>query len=371
MEGPFAGGLAAGWVKNCYGSNEVVFAEETHDVHGGKSAQRVTCTRFDGGGVQFHSSRVAVEKGQTYTLRLWMKGDVASPVYVGIRQHGAPYTAYLKRHCRVKNEWRPFVIIGEASDTDRDCGIYIMFAGTGTLLVDDVSLLPGKQEDIVANSGLTPEKGNRIFNSGFEAGAEGWTPTDGFVLDQTIAHTGRGSVRMGETKLPSLALPLNRPLSPATRPRTAPAGMECRPFHVRTGQRYTLSAWIKAAEQGTRVTLRFFEWADEGGDSPAVRNEHKTTVAVNTNWARYEVSGFALPFLWEDYVARIVPTGTIWLDDVQIEEGEATEYQPAHAVEVGAETSTRWCRVGESVEVTAHVGAAPSPREVKLCDRAP
>ena len=46
MEGPFAGGLAAGWVKNCYGSNEVVFAQETRDVHGGKAAERVTCTKF-------------------------------------------------------------------------------------------------------------------------------------------------------------------------------------------------------------------------------------------------------------------------------------------------------------------------------------
>jgi hypothetical protein len=46
MEGPFVNGLAQGWVANCYGSNEVGFAQESTDVHGGKSAQRVTCTRF-------------------------------------------------------------------------------------------------------------------------------------------------------------------------------------------------------------------------------------------------------------------------------------------------------------------------------------
>ena len=98
MEGSFAGGLAAGWVKNCYGSNDVVFAEETHNVHSGKAAQRVTCTKFVTGGVQFHSVNVAVEKGKPYTLRLWMKGDVPSPVYIGIRKHGEPYTGYLKRY---------------------------------------------------------------------------------------------------------------------------------------------------------------------------------------------------------------------------------------------------------------------------------
>ena len=122
--------------------------------------------------------------------------------------------------------------------------------------------------------------------------------------------------------------------------------------------RYTLSAWIKAAEPNTRVTLRFFEWADEGGDQPSPRNERSASVTATTDWARYQVSGIALPNMWEDYVARIVPSGTIWLDDVQIEEGDASDYRPAHAVEVGAETPTRWCRVGERVEVTAHVASA-------------
>ena len=354
MEAPFNGGLAAGWVKNCYGSNDVVFAEETRDVHGGKSAQRIACSRFETGGVQFHSAQVAVEKGKTYTLRLWLKGNVTSTVYVGVRKHGEPYTGYLKRHCRVKNEWRPYVLIAEASESDAACGIYIMFSGTGTLLVDDVSLLPGAHEDAVAGADMPPIKGNRIFNSGFEAGPEGWTPTDGFMVDRTAAHSGSCSARIGEATLPSVTLPLNRPLAAATRPRTAPAGIECRPFHIRPGQRYTLSAWIKAAEPGTRVTLRFFEWADEGGDSPGNRNERKATVNATTTWARYQVSGTAMPAMWEDYVARIVPSGTIWLDDVQIEEGDASDYQPAHRVEIGAETPTRWCRVGENVEVTAH-----------------
>ncbi|MGO8676342.1 MAG: carbohydrate binding domain-containing protein [Limisphaerales bacterium] len=86
MEAPFVNRLAQGWVPNCYGSNEVIFAQESVDVHGGKSAQRVTRTRFADGGVQFHSADIAVQKGQSYTLRLWMKGDVTGSVYVGIRK---------------------------------------------------------------------------------------------------------------------------------------------------------------------------------------------------------------------------------------------------------------------------------------------
>ena len=183
MEAPFADGVAHGWANNCYGTNEVVFASETRDVHGGESAQRVTCVRFDTGGVQFHSGDIAVRKGQAYTLHLWLKGDVTTPVYIGIRKHGAPYTPYLKRDVRVKKEWTPYLIKGQASDSDERCGIYIMFAGTGTLMVDDVSLKPGLDEDASLESGGLVQKGNRVYNSGFEAGPEGWTPVNGFTLD--------------------------------------------------------------------------------------------------------------------------------------------------------------------------------------------
>jgi len=101
MEGPFVEGLSQGWVKNCYGINEAQFAPEARDVHGGRFSQRITCTKFISGGVQFRLGGVRVERGKTYTLSLWMKGDVKSPVYVGIRKHGEPYTGYLRRFVRV------------------------------------------------------------------------------------------------------------------------------------------------------------------------------------------------------------------------------------------------------------------------------
>jgi hypothetical protein len=349
MEAPFANGLAQGWVPNCYGSNEVVFAQESTDVHGGKSAQRVTCTHFDSGGVQFRSGDVALEKGKPYTLCLWMKGDVKAPVYVGLRKHGEPYTPYLKRDVRVRSDWTPYLIIGQSSDSDPRCGLYLMFAGTGTLLVDDVSLKPGIHEDAILEADGPVQKGNRIYNSGFEAGPEGWTPVNGFALDDQEVHSGRFSARLEATQV-----------------QGAPAGIECRPFPVRPGRRYTLSAWIKAAEPDTRVRLRLFEWADRGGDFPENRHEREATIRATTQWTRYQLSGIVLPNLHEGYVARIVPSSKIWLDDVQVEEGSQTDYQPAQALEAGAETTTRWCRVGEAVEVTARVAATSQPGTLAL-----
>jgi hypothetical protein len=247
--------------------------------------------------------------------------------------------------------------MGEASESDPRCGIYIMFTGIGTLLVDDVSLMPGIREDPIVESGWPPQKGNRIYNSGFEAGPEGWTPVGGFALDDKEAHSGRSSARLEAAELESVTAPINRPLPPNYKPRIAPPGIECRPFPVRTGQRYTLTAWIKAAASNTRVHLRFFEWADQGSDSPENRDERACAITTTTEWARYQFSGIVLPNFWESYVVRIVPSSTIWLDDVQVEEGDATDYQPAQSLEVGAETPTRSCRVGERVQVTARVAS--------------
>jgi hypothetical protein len=217
------------------------------------------------------------------------------------------------------------------------------------LLVDGVSLKPGLHEDANLEVGGPVQKGNRIYNSGFEAGPEGWTPVNGFILDDQVMHSGRFSARLE-----------------ASASRGTAGGIECRPFPVRTGRRYTLSAWVKAAEPDTKVQFRLFEWADRGGDFPENRHERETTIIATTQWARYQLSGIVLPNLHEGYVARIVPSSRIWLDDVQVEEGSQTDYQPAQPLEVGAETSTRWCRVGDGVEVTAWAAAGPQPDRVAL-----
>jgi len=343
MEGPYAGGIAQGWTVNCYGSNQVVFAVETNCVHGGSSSLRVTCAAFESGGVQFYSGSVAVEKGKPYTLTLWLKGDLKRPATVCIRKRSEPYTQYLKRAVRVRSEWAPAVIMGEASGSDADCCVFINYAETGSLVVDDVSLVPGCRETVMADLGEPPRKGNRIYNSGFEAGPEGWTPTGGILLDGARAHSGRFSARV-----------------------VAP-GIECRPFPVRTGRRYTLSAWMCAAEPKAQVTMRFFEWADDGGDQPdSHRPAREAAITVTNGWSRYCVSGVVLPNQWEDWVVRLTPSGTVWVDDLQVEEGELSDYAPAHAVEVGAETPTRWCTVGERVQVTARVACPAGDMRRKL-----
>jgi hypothetical protein len=164
----------------------------------------------------------------------------------------------------------------------------------------------------------------------------------------------------------SVTAPLGRPLPRGFEPVVAPTGIESRPFRIRPGHRYTLSAWVRAKSPDTTVLLAFFEWADDGGDAPDARDRREATLVATTDWSRVELSGVASPRRWSDYVLRIVPSGTVWIDDVQLEEGEASEYRPSLAVEVGIDTATRFALVGDRVEVSARVAASVPVETVKL-----
>jgi hypothetical protein len=335
MEGPFIGGLAAAWSSNSYGDNQVYLAPETTDVRQGTRAQRITCTRFRSGGAQIYFGHVSVEAGTTYTLRLWMKGDIASPVFVGVRQHAQPYTAYISRSVRVTPEWRSFVVSGEAAGTDSNAGVYLMFASLGYLLVDGVSLVRAGPSEAPPGFRTAVRRGNLVYNSGFELGAEGWASENMSI--RTEASAGQQFARA-----------IHR--------------LESRPFPVSAGQRYSVSARIRAEAPGTRVTLGMSEWADDGGDDSSVRDGGALSVVVGTDWRRYRLTHLAAPRWWGHYVATVESERPIHIDDVQVEEGDPSLYRPAHATEVTAATSTRWSEPGQRVEILTRISGRSEDR---------
>jgi hypothetical protein len=316
MENPFVRGLQDGWVANSYGVNKVEVADETSDIHSGRHAQRITCTDFTDGGAQIYRGGIRVEAGKPYTIELWLKGDVSSPVFVGLRRHEAPYTRYLARFVHVTPTWRRFLITGTAVDTDSNAGLYIMFQHRGTLLVDDIIVSRG-------NPAPSPrlEKGNRVYNGGFDVGLAGWTSTDALSWTGTsvLVHTA----------------------------------IESQPFSIRTGQPVTLSAQLKATRAGTRAKLEIFEWADEGRDEPELRDSKSLEVELSGTRQRYVISGRLFPRWWSSYVVRVTAGAPFELDDVQVEEGAATEFRPRDPIEVAATTTARVIAVGDPVVISS------------------
>lgn len=117
------------------------------------------------------------------------------------------------------------------------------------------------------------------------------------------------------------------------------------------GKKYTLSAWLKADRPGMRAGLYCGEdsWSGGGWDP----------VEITTEWKRYshefsidnfEKSGYCLSWI-------SVPQnqeGTVWVDAVQLEEGDLSDFMPSTPVEVGLEVTKEFklFEPGQSCEAT-------------------
>src|SRR5262249_37117308 len=144
--------------------------------HSGRACQRIRCESVVRGAAQLRQMGIAVRAGQPYTLTLWLRGSVDAPVFVGIRQNEAPYKRYLAQNVRVSPEWQRFVISGKPEEDGPNAGIYIAFGAPGELWVDDVELREGAAEVASIASAPPEHKGNLLYNSSFELGADGWGP---------------------------------------------------------------------------------------------------------------------------------------------------------------------------------------------------
>ncbi len=313
MEGDYVDGLAPGWTANCYGTFEVAFAGETQAVHGGRAAQKIQCTRFGEGGIQIRCGGIRVAAGETYTLQAWLRGEgIRRPVLLCLRQHPSPYTRYLAQYVRVSDQWRRFTVVGESTGSDEDCGIYLWYGSTGTLWIDDVSLLRGAHKPQEPGITLPPVKGNRVYNSGVEAGTSGWRG---------------GEVTQGGHESPhAISLAGDR-------------STEGQPFTVTPGQLHTVSLYARAAgaAAGAKLTAEIVESADAGGDQPVARHHQTAEFPLTAQWHRYHFPAILEAPFTAGYMLRLSAQGAALVDDVQVEEGGLTAYQPRAPVEVGLE----------------------------------
>lgn len=162
---------------------------------------------------------------------------------------------------------------------------------------------------------------NLVQNPGFEGGFVLWgsgvtdvhkapNRENGWMLDKTVAHTGKKSARY------TVAKGYNAP-------------MLCTwPIAVETGTKYTVSFYAKTDHEGEYLSV--FIHTAKWGEFPAKAGKR---IKLTKDWQRFEISFNAPnPFLricfgdrWWDKGAN---NGThIWLDNVQLETGEkATEF---------------------------------------------
>lgn len=341
MEGQYET-LPPQWAANCYGQNVVRFRRDTVNPAAGRASLRVDCLSFRSGGVQFRQPGLSVREAVKYTIRARMRQrGISGPVLIAIRRHSSPYTKYLYRYFTVSRDWSEYVYTAEALDTDEECGLYVWFGEVGSLWIDDVSVMAG--EPVQTGPRWRPRKprpGNLLANTSFEVGIDGWTTgRTGCEIDETAAWHGRRSLRV-DAAGPQVLIE-----SPF---RTLVPGLE-----------YAASVYAKADRPGVRIGLRLL------GGQVTERNPMEAILqsgaSVGTDWQRVTLQGVFPGTNRNAAILQVVgrDKGRIWLDAVQLEEGDLRPYAPASALDVavrvcnaaGRASKSRLFLPGETVRV--------------------
>jgi len=183
-----------------------------------------------------------------------------------------------------------------------------------------------------------PVKGNLVPNGGFEIPIDaGW----GFagqgdsrtVPVNTMWNSGQGHQGQGCLKLT---------FDSATRvnPNRFKEIVISRVYHLKPNKKYSLSMWMKTSPGlATAASVSLVStYVPPSGYLP----QHAVSspeVFVTDTWTRLTVTGYALEYPTSDYQIYVradgPPDNYILIDDVQLEEGDLTDYAPAAPLEAG------------------------------------
>ncbi|MGB9596733.1 MAG: endo-1,4-beta-xylanase [Candidatus Poribacteria bacterium] len=221
------------------------------------------------------------------------------------------------------------------------------FNTTGTLWLDDVKIEPSEPiKRAYTNVLPKTDSTNLLPNSSFECGISGWgsiaeTPGWGGNLNQLVGEIDHSNAKFHKSCFKIALDSENLPIyyfdyfqlyrMPIKAPLLANKGW----IEVKTGESYTLSAYMKADKEGLIGVLSIRQ---------AFRGNPRKEFQLTTDWERYSFtfqpqSDQIFVALGLDLEASKQAKGTIWIDGVQLEKNsQLTEYQPRNLIEVGLRT---------------------------------
>ncbi len=189
----------------------------------------------------------------------------------------------------------------------------------------------------------TPVRGNLLRDgASFETGPEGVRPFSCYSWTEKMVEPGIPPVFDATTAVDgttSLRLTASDPVQKGNARGFAFVGAVFNRVELKRDRKYTVSAWMKADRPGIKAALFCGEttWSGEDWDA----------FPVTTEWKRYHFSFLPSDFKKSGFyltwagLASSCKEGCLWIDAVQLEEGDMTDFQPAAPVEYGVEVTSR------------------------------
>ncbi|MFA7230558.1 MAG: carbohydrate binding domain-containing protein [Victivallaceae bacterium] len=331
FEGNFnSKGICEGWADNSSWAPVVVkYERETANPHSGKFAQKIICSKFGGGGVQFVCSKpVSLEKGKIYRFGFWVRGLTASgSVELNIRKIDAPWNTIVSQTFQIKNEWQYIELLQESPKTDASCWLMVRFSALGEIVLDDMKF---EEVDISSlTKKLAGRSGNLVDNSSFELGGTGWgcrvATTNYFhghdmvqhqrnyTFSPDAAYEGKGGFQL---KLPEFSA----------------AYLSSRYLELNPTHEYTISCMARTSRGNATVAMGVA--GGEGSGNKTITQP----VKIGKEWRRVQVTVKAPMVEKMLMCVRIFfdQPGIYDIDNVQIEQGnKVTDFKVANGSDCG------------------------------------
>ncbi|MBS0632170.1 MAG: carbohydrate binding domain-containing protein [Verrucomicrobia bacterium] len=353
----WASGLPTSWSHTVDPGNGVTSTVTSDTGYMGTLSAKINCTVYPtGGGItstshaDLYQTGFSLTGGLTYTVSFWAKGSAGSPALRAMIYDTSTWASPpLYQSIALGTSWTfyTFNVTPAQTIASGNMLLWLTLDQVGTVWLDGVQVMlaqPSYNSTIPA-IGST----NLIPNSGFEAGKGGWGTlglTAGWggnpvgligTLDTSSPHGGSSSLRidLGSGNTKSIYYDV---WPSSVQAQVLPQATTLGWMEVDPSQSVTLSAYLKASQANTPVRLSLRTGLDPtDGASPGVVY---TTVNAGTSWQRYTFTANVpnhqvYAAIGPDLTAN--PTGTVslWIDDVQLEQGtSATTYQAREPVEV-------------------------------------
>ncbi|MDO8577772.1 MAG: carbohydrate binding domain-containing protein [Dehalococcoidales bacterium] len=345
-------GVASGWRDNSgWADVKVQYSADKANAHAGW-AQKIVSSDFRSGAVQFLQSGLAVSKGIRYEVRVWLRGDVSSPVEILLRKRGSPYTTYISRAFKVTSEWKEYSFPAASLADDSDVYFIIQFTSAGTLWIDDASF---RSVDVRV-APIAAEKGNYLDNGSFESGLDRW----GIQIREFGDYEHEASVELTkrEPEVVRDKAQVGRRSLKISIPKHGMFTLTSPYVKVTTGRKYSLSLWM-AADKARDVRIGLASNLFRPTDT------NSNVFAITGRWKRYSMS-VMLPPADEDAYFAVVESngeGVVWVDGVQLEEGEVSPFKPKSLIEIGLQREgvPVLYRVGDSIKLSVLISSFDTP----------
>jgi hypothetical protein len=307
------GSLPQGWGDNSNWKSNVV-AEYGLAREGDRRFLRVR--QSSGDGMQFTHPLPEIAKEAGY-YRLSFTARSHTGLSLAVRDHGAPYRAWVTFTPATDGQWRDFSYDFRLSRARQEIGLFIYMAGNGILDLQKLRLIKLSEQDLIAEvKAKYPEagSGNLVNASVFPLGLpSGWS-IDRDYSDGDEVQVASDVKVPGPSGCSSLKIEAVRK---GIRLYSAPFAV---PWSFET---HVLSLSLRGDWEGALIVT--------SGDRPCARLPLKLS---SDRWQRVELP-FKPVLLAPSHTMRLEGKGTLWLDGLQVEHAaQARAYAPPKPMEI-------------------------------------